>query len=131
MSAMKARVQKKKLKPFPAVLRPRHRYLELELRGGPFRRIDVEESLWKTVIEAIGAVGAARADFAVMSVDDHAKNGVQKGILRADSTMLDRVRGAVCFLKTAGSAPCIARVSRVSGTLANLRKTDGLNTEIE
>ena len=117
---MKSKVDKKRLKPYPAVLRVRHRYLLLEIRGGPFLKRDVEDALWKTVVEAVGVSGAAQADFSVLRLDDP-EGGIQKGILRADSTLIDVIRGTVCMLREIRGAPCIVRVSRVSGTISHLK----------
>ena len=111
------------MKPLPKHLRPRWRYLALELESWPETAIDrreLQEAIWRAGRTLLGDPGSAKADLRV--VECRHDRGRGTGIVRVRRDEVTAARAAIACVTTLGDEPLGVRVCGVSGTLRGARE---------
>lgn len=106
------------LKPIPSTQRERNRYIVFEIISeGNFDRKIVVRSVWKSVLNFIGEVGASRTSLWAMDWDDER----QRGIIKVNHKSVSDIRASLAVIKEIDNSPVIFHVLGVSGTLKKAR----------
>jgi ribonuclease P/MRP protein subunit POP5 len=108
------------VKHLPKHLRPRWRYLAVELETWPGAAIDrraVQRALWYAGRALLGDPGSAATDLTVIAVDFESTAGVGWAIVRVRREAVTRGRAAIACLDTVDGQPVRLRVRGVSGTI--------------
>ncbi|ELZ91478.1 RNaseP subunit 14 [Haloferax mucosum ATCC BAA-1512] len=106
------------MKHLPKHLRPRWRYLAVEIEAWPdasLNRGAFQRELWYAAQNLIGDSGSADADLTVLGFDS--ADGVAETIVRARRGTVDDARAAIACIDELGSDPVGVRVRGVSGTV--------------
>lgn len=109
-------------------LRPRHRYLAIEVSAP--REVSLEQlvrALRREVRDLFGDAGAAEMDLRVEEVVPLPAEGLGNswaggGLLRTVREHVDRARAAVAVLREIEGRPAVARTLGVSGTIRGARR---------
>jgi ribonuclease P/MRP protein subunit POP5 len=102
----------------PKHLRPRWRYLGLELETWPdadLSRGSFQRAVWYAAQNLLGDVASADADLSVLRFRHGGAEG--EAIVRARRGAVDRARAIVACVDRVGDAPVGVRVRGVSGTV--------------
>ncbi len=106
------------MKHLPKHLRPRWRYVAVELEAWPDAEIDrstFQRSLWFAAQNLIGDVGSARVDLKVL--DFRFTEGAGTAVVRTRRDAVDETRAVLACLDEVDGAPVGLRVRGVSGTV--------------
>jgi ribonuclease P/MRP protein subunit POP5 len=106
------------VKHLPKHLRPRRRYLAVELRGPPDASLDsrtLQRELWFSAQNLIGDAGSADVDLSVVDFDF--RDGEGHAVVRTRRGEDDRSRAVVACLSEVGGTELGVRVRGVSGTV--------------
>lgn len=106
------------MKHLPKHLRPRWRYLAVELEAWPdatIRRGTFQRELWYAAQNLYGDAESADADLTVLGFDF--EDGVGETIVRARRGYVDEARAALACIDAVDDDPVGVRVRGVSGTV--------------
>ncbi|AFK18816.1 ribonuclease P [Haloferax mediterranei ATCC 33500] len=106
------------MKHLPKHLRPRWRYLAVEIETWPdasLNRGAFQRELWYAAQNLFGDSGSADADLTVLGFDS--ADGIAETIVRARRGYVDETRAALACIDEVGSDPVGVRVRGVSGTV--------------
>jgi ribonuclease P/MRP protein subunit POP5 len=106
------------MKHLPKHLRPRWRYLAVELESWPdaaLSRDDFQRSVWFAAQNLIGDAGSADADLRV--VDFAFTDGAGEALVRVRRGEVDRARAALACVSEVRDDPVRVAVRGVSGTI--------------
>ncbi|RDI71026.1 Rpp14/Pop5 family protein [Halopelagius longus] len=106
------------MKHLPKHIRPRWRYLAVEIEAWPdadFDRGDFQRDLWYAAQNLYGDAGSADADLTVLSF--RLEDGEGETIVRAHRGKTDRARAAVACVSRVGGDPVGLRIRGISGTV--------------
>lgn len=102
------------MKPYPPTMKEKERYIVFDVNSdASFARSQVSKALWDAVFDSIGKKGAEETSFWVMDFDEDK----QKGILRANSKSVDKIRACVALLDNIENNKTIIIIKRVTGTI--------------
>ncbi len=106
------------MKHLPKHLRPRRRYLAVEIESWPgadFGKRDLQRECWYAAQNLLGDPGSADADLSV--IDFEVGDGAGMAIVRVRRGEVERARAALACIDAVGDAPVGLRVLGVSGTI--------------
>jgi ribonuclease P/MRP protein subunit POP5 len=106
------------MKHLPKHLRPRWRYLAVEIEAAPdaaFDRGDFQRALWYAAGNLLGDAGSADADLTVFAFEF--ADGAGEAIVRARRGETDAARAAIACVDSVGEEPVGLRVCGISGTV--------------
>jgi ribonuclease P/MRP protein subunit POP5 len=106
------------MKHLPKHLRPRRRYLAVEIEGWPdggFGKRDFQRECWYAAQNLFGDPAAADADLSV--IDFEVSDGAGTAIVRVRRGEVERARAALTCIDTIGDSPVGLRILGVSGTI--------------
>lgn len=106
------------MKHLPKHLRPRWRYLAVELESWPDTRIDrgaFQRELWFAAQNLVGDAGSAEADLTVFGFEFD--DGVGHAVVRVRRHKVDRGRAILACIDEISGRPVGLRVRGVSGTV--------------
>ncbi len=107
------------MKPFPAYLKERERYISFTVESrNPLPKKEVVAAVCNAVTGYVGTLGAAAAGFRVIEYDPEE----QKGILRAGAEKVEEVIAALALIRRIAGEPASVLTHDVSGTLKRLKK---------
>lgn len=105
------------MKPILPSLREKKRYISYEIIAEKaLKREAITGALNQGLLRFLGELGSAKAG--VMFIE----NKENKGILKVENTMVDQVKAGLSLIKDINGEKVIVKTTRVSGTLAGLRK---------
>lgn len=105
------------MKPILPSLREKKRYISYEIIAEkPIKREAIIGALNQGLLRFLGEFGSAKAG--IMFIE----NKENKGILKVNNTMVDQVKSGLILIKDINSEKVIIKTTKVSGTLAKLRK---------
>jgi len=106
-------------KAYPPTLKTKKRYLKFEIISEkPVKKEDAGKAIKAKVVEMIGTIGAANADFAVFNLNEK----TQKGEIKTNNKNVDLIKACLALINIIGSQQVVVNVERTSGTLKSLRK---------
>lgn len=106
------------MKHLPKYIRPRWRYLAVEIESTPDAEIDrgtFQRELWYAAGNLLGDPGSADADLTVYSFSF--ADGIGETIIRVRRGETDPARAALACLTAVGGEPVGVRVRGISGTV--------------
>ena len=106
------------MKHLPKHLRPRWRYLAVEIETWPdadLSRRDFQRSIWFAAQNLLGDAGSADADLKVLQFEFG--DGTGEAVVRARHGHADDARAALACIDTVKSDPVGVRVAGISGTV--------------
>ena len=106
------------MKHLPKHLRPRWRYLAVELESWPDADVtqrDFQRSVWFAAQNLYGDAGSADADLRVLQFDH--QNGAGEALLRTRRGEVERARAAIACVDEVRGDPVRVAVRGVSGTV--------------
>ena len=110
--------KKKRLKPIPAALREKKRYVYFKLSSkGKLQQKDVFRALWDSMLALFGALGCSHLGFQLIEFDSFSG----KGIVRCVRGKEEEVKAGIILVERVGKEKVLPEILRVSGTLKALR----------
>lgn len=107
------------MKPFPSVMKEKHRYLYLQIVSEiKHDKKTIANALWNAVLENIGVFGAADTAFWVIDFDEER----QQVIARCTPTGLDSVRASLTLLNRVNNKKALVHIIRVTGTIKKAKE---------
>jgi ribonuclease P/MRP protein subunit POP5 len=106
------------MKHLPKHLRPRWRYLAVELEAWPdadLRRSDVQRAVWFAAGNLLGDPGSANADLRIVDYDY--ADGAGEALVRVRRGEVERARAALACVSEIDDRPVRVAVRGVSGTM--------------
>jgi len=106
------------MKHLPKHLRPRWRYLAVELEAWPdadLQRSDVQRAIWFAAGNLLGDPGSADADLRIVDYDY--ADGAGEALLRVRRGEVERARAALACVSDVDDHPVRVAVRGVSGTM--------------
>lgn len=113
------------MKPFPAHMREKRRYIIFEVVSqGKHDKKSVMKAVWDIVFESIGTFGAAESAFWVIDFDEKS----QTGIVRCTNKGLDTIRACLALLGNISNKKAFIHIIKVTGTIkkAGILRTTSL-----
>lgn len=108
--------EEKKPKPLPSSLRGRRRYIAFQvLSEGKFIFQDLANSIWHSLLNLLGELGAAQAD--IWIVKDTYDESKQIGIIRCSHDNVEQVRAALALIERIGDVRVVVKVLGISGSI--------------
>ena len=109
-------VDEKRPKPLPSSLRGRRRYIAYQvLSEDKFIFQDLTNSIWHSLLNLLGELGAAEADLWVArNIYDEKR---QIGIIRCSHEKVEQVRAALALIERIGDVRIIVKVLGISGSI--------------
>lgn len=111
------------MKHLPKHLRPRWRYLAVELAAWPdavLSRGDVQRAVWFAAGNLLGDPGSADADLRIVDYDY--ADGAGEALVRVRRGEVERARAALACVSEVGDHPVRVSVRGVSGTMRAARE---------
>ncbi len=106
-------------KPLPPTLRERNRYLTFSLScDAKVGRKEAVDSIWSSLLNMYGEVGASKTSMWVMDYDPNTK----KGIVKVNHKSVETLRSSMTVVKEIGGRRARIDVLRSSGTLKKARE---------
>ncbi|OIB56913.1 Rpp14/Pop5 family protein [Natrialba sp. SSL1] len=108
------------MKHLPKHLRPRWRYLAVELECWPDSSIDrraFQRECWYAGQNLLGDPGGARADLSVLQFEFDSTAGVGEALVKVRHGWSDEARAAIACIDDIDGEPVGLRVSGISGTI--------------
>jgi ribonuclease P/MRP protein subunit POP5 len=113
-------VEDKRPKPLPPSLRGRRRYLAFQVTAeDKFIFQDLANSIWHSLLNLLGELGAAEAD--IWIVRDIYDEKRQAGIIRCSHDKVEHVRAALALIERIGDVRVIVKVLGISGSIKATR----------
>jgi ribonuclease P/MRP protein subunit POP5 len=110
----------KRPKPLPPSLRGRRRYIAYQvISEEKFIFQDLINSIWHSVLNLLGELGAADAD--IWIARDIYDEKRQTGIIRCSHDKVEHVRAALALMERIGDARIIVKVLGISGSIKAAR----------
>lgn len=105
------------MKPILPSLREKKRYILYEVIAEKLLKAEaIRAAINQGLLRFLGELGCAKAGIMFIETKEN------KGILRVDNTMVDHVKTSLSLIKEINESKVIIRTTRVSGTLAGVRK---------
>ncbi len=106
------------MKHLPKHLRPRWRYLAVEIETYPettIAREDFQTALWRAARALVGDAGSATLDLTVVRFRHH--EGTGEAVVRSYREATDRARAVIACVDRVGTTPIGVRVRGTGGTI--------------
>jgi len=108
--------EEKKPKPLPPSLRGRRRYIAYQvLSEDKFILQDLINSIWHSLLNLLGELGASQAD--IWIVKDTWDEKKQIGIIRCSHDNVEQVRTSLALIERIGDVRVIVKVLGISGSI--------------
>ena len=115
----KAKNQKSNLKPIPSTIRGKKRYVLFALHSeSRLRPNDVNESLWKVMLNLFGERGVGEQKLWLVLWDE--RNG--RGIARCSYNKVEELKEGILFMKDVKGANVLPKTMKVSGSISKLKE---------
>jgi ribonuclease P/MRP protein subunit POP5 len=113
-------IDEKRPKPLPSSLRGRRRYIAYQvLSEDKFIFQDLSNSIWHSLLNLLGELGAAEADlWIVRDIYDEKR---QIGIIRCSHDKVENVRAALALIERIGDTRITVKVLGISGSIKAAR----------